>query len=227
MRRWTPPHPATEGEPVNVEDPTLQALVADRKGDRSYEQLAALSDGRLSRARIQQIATREMKAFPDAATLAGLAQALDVPVQEVVLATARSLGLEVRGGASGDALLVPGGKKLSTPAQDALLTMARELSKAGATDGERDATRVDRDAQRDGVTPSAGERGDAGGPLSRGWVPASLSESGDIQYSERRPRQSDYDRAADDSGPSLLEADDTRAAARGEESQDPGSDEPA
>lgn len=218
---------------MNVEDPTLQALVADWKGDRSYEQLAALSDGRLSRARIQQIATREMKAFPDAATLAGLAQALDVPVQEVVLATARSLGLEVRGGASGDALLVPGGKKLSTPAQDALLTMARELSKAGATDGERDAARVDGDAQRDGVTPAAGERRapvnvrGAVGPFSQGWVPPGLTESGEAGYSERRPRQSDYDRAADDSGPSLLEADDARAARRGEESQDPGGDEPA
>lgn len=185
---------------MNVENPSLQALVADRKGDRSYEQLAALSDGRLSRARIQQIATREMKAFPDAATLAGLAQALDVPVQEVVLATARSLGLEVRGGSSGDALLVPGGRRLSTPAQEALLTLARELSKAGARDGEREAAGVERDAQPDGITPPAGKR---------------------------RPRQEDYDRAADASGPSLLEQDDALAAARGEESQDPGGDEPA
>lgn len=141
---------------VNVENPTLQALVTDRKGDRSYERLAALSGGRLSRARIQQIATRELRSFPDAATLAGLAQALDVPVQEVVLATARSLGLEVRGGVHGDALLVPGGKRLSSPAQDALLTMARELSKAGARDGEREATSVERDAQPDGITPDMG-----------------------------------------------------------------------
>lgn len=200
MCRWTGPCPATEGVSVNVENPTLQALVADRKGDRSYERLAALSGGRLSRARIQQIATREMKSFPDAATLAGLAQALDVPVQEVVLATARSLGLEVRGGVHGDALLVPGGKRLSSPAQDALLTMARELSKAGAQDGEREAAGVERDAQRDGINP--GER-------------------------RRELTRDDFDRAADDSGPSLLEADDARAAVRGEESQDPGHDEPA
>ncbi|MGO2361181.1 MAG: hypothetical protein ACTH6N_08615 [Brachybacterium tyrofermentans] len=142
---------------MNVENPKLQALVADRKGDRSYEQLAALSGGRLSRARIQQIATRDMKAFPDAATLAGLAQALDVPVQEVVLASARSLGLEVRGGASGDALLVPGGRLLSTPAQDALLTMARELSKAGARDDQREAEVVAGDAQPDGITTAVPE----------------------------------------------------------------------
>lgn len=59
---------------------------------------------------------------------------------------------------------------------------------------------MDRDAQPDGVTAPAGER---------------------------RPRRKDYGLAADDSGPSLLEADDAAAAARGEESQDPGSDEPA
>lgn len=87
--------------------------------------------------------------------------------------------------------------------------------------------------QPDGVTPAAGERRvpvngrDAVGPLSQGWVPPGLTESGEARYSERRPRQEDYDRAADDSGPSLLESDDARAAARGEESQDPGSDEPA
>lgn len=144
---------------MNVENPKLQALVADRKGDRSYEQLAALSGGRLSRARIQQIATRDMKAFPDAATLAGLAQALDVPVQEVVLASARSLGLEVRGGAAGDALLVPGGRLLSTPAQDALLTMARELSKTGAQDDQREAETVANPPQSDGINGQAdGER---------------------------------------------------------------------
>lgn len=196
---------------MNVENPTLQALVADRKGDRSYEQLAALSEGRLSRARIQQIATREMKAFPDAVTLAGLAQALDVPVQEVVLATARSLGLEVRGGASGDALLVPGGRNLSTPAQEALLTMARELSKAGARDDEREAAGVGRDAQPDGVTAAAA----AGAPdTSPG------GSAGNDVAPAPRPRQDDYTRAAM-TGTSDLERLDAEAARHGEESQDP------
>ena len=48
-----------------------------------------------------------------------------------------------------------------------------------------------------------------------------------VDWDRIEPRRADYDRAADDSGPSLLEADDARAARRGEESQDPGSDEPA
>lgn len=59
---------------------------------------------------------------------------------------------------------------------------------------QQDAVRMGRDAQSDGVTPPA---------------------------RKRRPRQEDYGRAADASRPSLLEADDNRAAARGEESQDP------
>ena len=40
-------------------------------------------------------------------------------------------------------------------------------------------------------------------------------------WAHAEPPQDDYGRAADDSGPSLLEADNARAARRGEESQDP------
>lgn len=61
-------------------------------------------------------------------------------------------------------------------------------------DDDQDATRMGREAQPDGITTPA---------------------------RKRRPRQEDYGRAADASGPSLLDADDARAAARGEESQDP------
>ena len=51
-----------------------------------------------------------------------------------------------------------------------------------------------------------------------------LPQPDGITPGERRrgPSQDDFARAADDSGPSLLEADDAQAAARGEESQDPG-----
>lgn len=78
--------------------------------------------------------------------------------------------------------------------------VASETSGEDQDDDQQDPARMDREAQPDGVMPPAGGR---------------------------RPRQEDYGRAADASGPSLLEADDARAAARGEESQDPGSDEPA
>lgn len=78
--------------------------------------------------------------------------------------------------------------------------VASETSGEDQDDDQQDPARMDREAQPDGVTPPA---------------------------RNLRPRQEDYDRAADASGPSLLEADDARAAARGEESQDPGSDEPA
>lgn len=78
--------------------------------------------------------------------------------------------------------------------------VASETSGEDQDDDQQDPARMDREAQPDGVTP----------PVRN-----------------LRPRQEDYDRAADASGPSLLEADDARAAARGEESQDPGSDEPA
>lgn len=84
---------------------------------------------------------------------------------------------------------------------DALVQLA---ARAEQTIERRERAEPGRDVadlpQPDGITPPAGER---------------------------RPRREDYDRAADASGPSLLEADDARAAARGEESQDPGTDDPA
>ena len=53
----------------------------------------------------------------------------------------------------------------------------------------------------------------------RAWGQGSADTFGENEA--QRPRKADYGRAADDSGPSLLEADDARAAVRGEESQDP------
>ncbi|HJF51249.1 MAG TPA: helix-turn-helix domain-containing protein [Brachybacterium paraconglomeratum] len=92
---------------------------------------------------------------------------------------------------------VPDASALS---DDELLRILAERLRKGSRDGDEDAAGLEREAQPDGVTPLVGGR---------------------------RPRQEDYGRAADASGPSLLEVDDARAAARGEESQDPGSDEPA
>lgn len=84
---------------------------------------------------------------------------------------------------------------------DALVQLAARteqiIERREHADGDRSVADL---SQPDGLTPPAGER---------------------------RPRSEDFTRAADDSGPSLLELDDARAAARGEESQDPGGDEPA
>lgn len=76
--------------------PTLATLVLDHKGDRSYERLSRDCGGEPTGKRLQQIATNPIKTFPDAETIQGVAQGLGVSVTDVVLASARSLGLQVR-----------------------------------------------------------------------------------------------------------------------------------
>lgn len=74
----------------------LKALIAERKGDRSYDQLERDSGGTPTAGRWQQMATRPPKNIPETATLIGMARALGVTVTEVVMAAARSCGMDVR-----------------------------------------------------------------------------------------------------------------------------------
>lgn len=73
----------------------LARLISAHKGTRSYEQLAKDCGGGLTSQRLQQIGTATLKEFPQPRTMAALARGLRVPVGEVVLATAESLGLDV------------------------------------------------------------------------------------------------------------------------------------
>ena len=74
----------------------LRELLANTKGDRSYEQFARDCGGTPSAKRLHQLATLPLKNFPDPPTIEGLATGMGVTVTEVVLASARSLGLRVR-----------------------------------------------------------------------------------------------------------------------------------
>ena len=74
----------------------LRDLIAGTKGERSYETLSRDCGGTPTAKRLHQLATAEPKNFPDPPTIQGLARGLGVTVTEVVLASARSLGLAVR-----------------------------------------------------------------------------------------------------------------------------------
>lgn len=76
-------------------DVNLNELIATHKSGRSYEELAKACGGVLTSQRLQQIATTTPKAFPNAATIRGLARGLRVPESVVVLSIAESLGLDV------------------------------------------------------------------------------------------------------------------------------------
>lgn len=71
----------------------LQELIQQHKGTRSYAALAKASNGRINASMLHRIANKEAKTFPAAATLEGLAQALNLPINTVILAAAKSAGL--------------------------------------------------------------------------------------------------------------------------------------
>ncbi|WP_157932309.1 hypothetical protein [Mycobacteroides abscessus] len=81
--------------------PPLAEFIRIEKGRTgvSYRELEARSDSIISAQRWQQLGTGvRMKEFPEPATLKAMAAALRVDVTQVVLASARSLGLAVREG---------------------------------------------------------------------------------------------------------------------------------
>lgn len=71
----------------------LQQLIAEHKGTRSYVALAEASDGRIAASMLHRLANKEAKSFPGATTLEGLAQALNLPINDIILAAAKSAGL--------------------------------------------------------------------------------------------------------------------------------------
>lgn len=83
--------------------PTLAEFIKIEKGRTgvSYRELEARSNSTISAQRWQQLGTGvRMKEFPEPTTLEAMATALNVDVTKLVLASARSLGLDVREGAT-------------------------------------------------------------------------------------------------------------------------------
>lgn len=71
----------------------LQELIAKHKGTRSYAALAEATYGHISASMLHRLANHEAKTFPGAKTLQALAQALELPINDVILAAAKSAGL--------------------------------------------------------------------------------------------------------------------------------------
>ncbi|ALV44702.1 hypothetical protein MB46_03425 [Arthrobacter alpinus] len=76
----------------------LQELIQQHKGTRSYVALAEAANGRISASMLHRLATQEAKSFPGATTLEGLAQALNLPINDIILAAAKSAGLNPQPG---------------------------------------------------------------------------------------------------------------------------------
>lgn len=113
---------------MNNQDWTLARLIAQRKGDRSFKRLSSDCGGTPTANRLQQIATKDISAFPDPETIRGIAMGLGTTITEVTLASARSLGLAVASGEP-DALIVAGAGTLPAEAQEAIMDVSREMQR--------------------------------------------------------------------------------------------------
>lgn len=111
---------------------TLQAMILERKGRRSYDRLSKDCDGMPKANQLQKMATAGMNEFPSAATIRGLSRGLNVSVSQVVMAAARTVGLPVSDGGEPDELVLQGAGALPPEAQELLVSMARQLLAAHA-----------------------------------------------------------------------------------------------
>lgn len=109
-------------------DQRLQTLITIRKGDRSYERLSRDCGGKPTRNAIQKIVKTEMRAFPDKETIQGLCRGLPATIEEVLNASAISMGLIDRAKES-DGLVLNGAGRLPARTQSVLVALSDELQR--------------------------------------------------------------------------------------------------
>jgi hypothetical protein len=118
--------------------PDLSDLVRTGMRERgwSYSDLQRASNGALTRGRWQQLGSGvPQRKFPDPASLTVISQVLEVDITTVVLAAARSVGLDVsREGAELSHLLPERTELLTERMRDAILTLIRATVAAAEAD---------------------------------------------------------------------------------------------
>ncbi|AXC38118.1 immunity repressor [Gordonia phage Mulch] len=100
--------------------PTIRDLIEDRKRVTawSYQALSDASGGSVSRQTMFDLGTKPPKSWPsDPNTILGLARALNVPEETIVLGYAASFGIPLRGQPSLLALQLPASTDLLTAAE--------------------------------------------------------------------------------------------------------------
>lgn len=124
--------PSRVPDPQSV--PDLALLIGERKNAHgwTYRELEARSGGAIKYQRWQQLATgKRITEFPEPATLQAIATAIDVDVTAVVIAAAKTIGLQVRPTGSDFATMLPTGVDGIEPEmRDALLRVIRLASKS-------------------------------------------------------------------------------------------------
>lgn len=106
--------------------PNFQQLVLTHKQDDSYETISKRAGGVPKARALQSIVKDGFTRWPTAETFAGLSRALNVSQRELVLAAARTLGIDVEDENPNDLLLI-GAKRLPYESQQMLVDMSVEL----------------------------------------------------------------------------------------------------
>jgi hypothetical protein len=140
--------------------PNLAELIMSRKRElgHTYRKLQELSHDAFTSQRWQQLATGvRIKEFPEPTTVAAIAEALDVDVNRVVLAIARSLGLAVKPAESDLAAMLPASARgLTTEQRHAILAVIKAMNPSGVSSG--DPVAADHDHGVTGAAPPESER---------------------------------------------------------------------
>lgn len=110
---------------MNATPENLSDLILNRKRERSYDALAKLSGGVLTRSNIQRMATtRQHKGLPSLKVIQALASVLGVPESRVLAAAGVSVGIAPDWGSD---LVIRGGLDLHPESQRMLLDMAEHM----------------------------------------------------------------------------------------------------
>lgn len=105
----------------------IQALILNKKRDRSMEALSKACGGNPTRTNLQRLASEPVKGFPrDVEIIRGLARGLGVRVIDVILAFAISLQLPVSLDDSAS-LTLEGAGRLPDASKDLLRSMADQM----------------------------------------------------------------------------------------------------
>ena len=108
------------------EGKALRNLITNWRGDRNSLELSRDCGGIPTQSRLQQMANKPIKLFPDPDTIRGLARGLNVTVEQVVAACAADLDLPM-GSPDESALVIGGARALPESSQQLLVTLSREM----------------------------------------------------------------------------------------------------
>ncbi|MBG6085861.1 hypothetical protein [Zhihengliuella flava] len=113
----------------NLPQGGLQRLIQERRGNRSYESLSRDCGGTPAKPNLVRLATDEYKSFPRPDAMIGLAKGLKVRVQDIVVASAISCGIQLPKGLAGssDDLVIPGAGKLPDESRSMLEELAGNM----------------------------------------------------------------------------------------------------